>query len=322
MKKRYLTLGVLVFWVLVARAQAYRPFDFETAKWRLGKQAGPTWGASPIFWVTAYQVKGIRDTILPATGKKYKIMEEQKYEAYYDFANSNGFQYARNSFYSIGAVREENKVIYFTKNYQAEDTLYNFNNMYIGKRIYNTPFQEMQGDYLYVDSLVVIDMDSIILSNGSSRKRYKIQSYVRPGLSMKYSREQYIIEGIGSQSGLLPLYVETIDFGIGLVCFSENNQWLMGLDCEMPIISNQLIFDETKKFQIYPNPSTDKIYIIGNDYTTTNIRFFDISGKNVLNSSFQQPAVEVNIEKLPKGMYFLHIETETGREVHKVLKNE
>ncbi|MGB1040643.1 MAG: T9SS type A sorting domain-containing protein, partial [Flavobacteriales bacterium] len=64
-------------------------------------------------------------------------------------------------------------------------------------------------------------------------------------------------------------------------------------------------------FTIYPNPANSVIRITSsNDLKIKSAIIIDLTGKVVLtsNNSFS----EIDIQKLPKGMYFLELNTEKG----------
>lgn len=73
-------------------------------------------------------------------------------------------------------------------------------------------------------------------------------------------------------------------------------------------------------FSLYPNPTKDKLYIdLGeNAKTATNWSILDLNGKNLYTGSILQGQKNVNIpiENLPTGMYFLQIGNEIQKWIH------
>lgn len=67
-------------------------------------------------------------------------------------------------------------------------------------------------------------------------------------------------------------------------------------------------------YAIYPNPAKSNIFISGNDIS--NVEIFTLAGKSVFNTNEQS----VNIEKLPKGTYFVKIIAANGSYMKKLVK--
>lgn len=70
--------------------------------------------------------------------------------------------------------------------------------------------------------------------------------------------------------------------------------------------------------EIHPNPASESIHIKGIS-SYANISFFDISGKQVLNSVVTSETV-IHIDNLPRGWYIINIQTETGTKKIKLIK--
>lgn len=70
--------------------------------------------------------------------------------------------------------------------------------------------------------------------------------------------------------------------------------------------------------EIHPNPASESIHIKGIS-SYANISFFDISGKQVLNSVVISETV-IHIDNLPRGWYIINIQTETGTKKIKLIK--
>lgn len=63
-------------------------------------------------------------------------------------------------------------------------------------------------------------------------------------------------------------------------------------------------------FNIYPNPTTDKL-IITNDYPSeiTEVKIYDLTGKIVLTDQMKTTKTEIDLTKLTQGVYMVQIET-------------
>lgn len=76
------------------------------------------------------------------------------------------------------------------------------------------------------------------------------------------------------------------------------------------------------KFTIFPNPITDFVTITNNDnIDVKQIEVFDISGKNVKTQTFNnENEVQLSLTDLVSGTYLLHIKTNAGIAIEKVIK--
>lgn len=79
------------------------------------------------------------------------------------------------------------------------------------------------------------------------------------------------------------------------------------------------IFTETLNgtFRIYPNPSSDMVYIEGN-YTQLNAVVYDILGKKVINKSFTK---SIDIRHLDNGVYILQLSDGVKLTTQRIIKN-
>ncbi|HLW41335.1 MAG TPA: T9SS type A sorting domain-containing protein [Flavobacterium sp.] len=76
------------------------------------------------------------------------------------------------------------------------------------------------------------------------------------------------------------------------------------------------------KFTIFPNPVTEIVTITNSDNIgVEQIEIFDISGKNIKTQSFNnENEVQLNLGDFASGTYLLHIKTNAGTAVEKVVK--
>jgi hypothetical protein len=68
-------------------------------------------------------------------------------------------------------------------------------------------------------------------------------------------------------------------------------------------------------YQVYPNPTSSSIFVNGLDIQ--DIEIFTISGKSLLKTNLHN----VNLSDLPKGVYMIKINSETGTVMKKLVKN-
>lgn len=83
---------------------------------------------------------------------------------------------------------------------------------------------------------------------------------------------------------------------------------------------NQFLSD---KFSTYPNPATNLVTISNNDnILLTNIIVTDINGRTVKTMKINNLSeVQINVGELNSGIYFMNIDTESGKVVKKFIKN-
>lgn len=69
---------------------------------------------------------------------------------------------------------------------------------------------------------------------------------------------------------------------------------------------------EASSFLLYPNPATD-ILTLSSREIVKEVAVYDIHGKLVKTSRFNNEPLEIDVSTLQNGLYFLRIETEVGR---------
>jgi len=74
------------------------------------------------------------------------------------------------------------------------------------------------------------------------------------------------------------------------------------------------------ELRIYPNPTTGQLTIDNGQLTMNNVELFDIYGKKQLSIINCPLSIEINISHLPRGVYFVKIETEKGGKIEKIIK--
>jgi len=79
---------------------------------------------------------------------------------------------------------------------------------------------------------------------------------------------------------------------------------------------------ESSGFEIYPNPSQDKLFIKGLE-AIKSVSIYDISGRLINEVSLigTRTNIEISTEKLGQGAYFVKVKTNVGEFVKKVVKN-
>jgi len=79
---------------------------------------------------------------------------------------------------------------------------------------------------------------------------------------------------------------------------------------------------DSSKFNIYPNPANDIVTITNSEsISIKQVEFYDLTGKLIRTHSFNNQAeIQLNVENLANGVYMLHIETNKGTAVKKLVK--
>jgi len=76
------------------------------------------------------------------------------------------------------------------------------------------------------------------------------------------------------------------------------------------------------KFNLYPNPATNVVNITNNENRLVNqAAVYDVTGKLISTQSFnKQTEIQLNVENLASGTYLLHLQTNEGAAVKKLVK--
>ncbi len=78
----------------------------------------------------------------------------------------------------------------------------------------------------------------------------------------------------------------------------------------------------SSKFNIFPNPATNIVNITNNEnISVKQIEIYDLAGKLINSQSFNSKnEIQLNVETLASGTYLLHLQTEDGTAVKKLIK--
>src|SRR5690606_42160405 len=78
----------------------------------------------------------------------------------------------------------------------------------------------------------------------------------------------------------------------------------------------------SEKFNLYPNPATDVVNIINSDNMFVNqVAVYDVTGKQLSAPTFNNESeIQLNVENLASGVYMLHLQTNEGTAVKKLVK--
>lgn len=106
---------------------------------------------------------------------------------------------------------------------------------------------------------------------------------------------------------------------VSIIAFSGENPGSVLILDDLSFSGNNVGLAEFAAMDInmYPNPTTDRVMIKANG--TFNYEIIDLSGNRVLTGSNNQSAVEVSINELDAGSYFVRISNEVSTETHKLI---
>lgn len=76
---------------------------------------------------------------------------------------------------------------------------------------------------------------------------------------------------------------------------------------------------ESEKWRLWPNPADDRITIEWNENLAASITLLNALGQEVYRNKLEEEKTEINISHLPKGIYFVKIESSRGSLVKKLI---
>ncbi len=94
-------------------------------------------------------------------------------------------------------------------------------------------------------------------------------------------------------------------------------------NCNYPTTGEGVIEEKKDKLKIYPNPFRNTITIENNneDLFDSYVIVYDCSGIIVFTSGINNEDLKINLNFLPKGLYFIRIFNEEFQEIRKIFKN-
>ena len=111
-------------------------------------------------------------------------------------------------------------------------------------------------------------------------------------------------------------FVETTN--VALPTFKFDNLKVTALD--QVLSTNEVL---SNQFNLYPNPATDLVTINNQENRTVKqIKIYDVAGKLMDTQNFENKAeIQLTVGKLTPGTYLLHLQTNEGSAVKKLIKN-
>lgn len=190
-------------------------------------------------------------------------------------------------------LREENGKIWIKENGIASEDIFIFDhNLMPGDSFFVR--QELEIRYL------VTSIDSITLSDGSKRKRWKLSCFD--------AFEYEWIEGVGglSQIGFYHTYYGGVfDVGVSLCNYAYNEEIVHEVfTC---VSSTEEVLNPP--IELYPNPAQDMLFI-DSEYTIDQAWISDLTGKMI---HFKNIESSIDVSSLSEGHYTLRFLTKDGQ---------
>ncbi|MFN0201991.1 MAG: T9SS type A sorting domain-containing protein [Bacteroidia bacterium] len=312
MKKAFLIL-MLAYQCLTA--QVYTPFPTQNAVWRGSYVEGPGPGVT-LHW--DYQLFIAGDTLIQNTNYHNWYLTEVHSQWWPQLGLTVYLPTTR----PFGAFREDNKKIYLW-DYQdsTEYLLYDFDSLAVGDDItnwYNTTNRYLGINTKQIDSFFIGDIDSVLIAN-TYRKRYHIMGSCN-------LTDTYLIEGIGYTD---PVTMCGFEEGSSLICFTLNDSliWQSSAPfpyCGLPYPTVGLTYTLSSSAFIYPNPFTSELNLtFSKEIKALTILIYDLRGKLLYDKKVEnQKEIQLELTKLPSGMYHLLMYDEQGHSMAQKLVKE
>jgi hypothetical protein len=283
MKKSLLFIAVL--FSCVSKAQNYIPLPLDTNHYWSEYFTG--WQGPQTLFSSVYKYK-IKDTLINSMNYKRLINE--------GYSPSNG------ACYSCGALLRQDstqKKVYVLMSGQ-EYFLYNFS-----KNIGDTlKVCDISGTSPIVVTRTLTAVDSTILFDNKYHRRYHY-------FAGSFTGAQYVIEGVGGENGLLYPYYVPLETGRSMICLTHVNSPISTIymnpyfaqsGCTPYIMGNRII-ENADKIKIYPNPTSEKLFI--ENHANYDLVMRDVLGKDITIKVSSKNCYDLS--NLNKGIYFLNI---------------
>lgn len=335
---KILVLISLTVLSLSLTGQEYTPLDLsEGATWS-HNECGfkPDWGA-------VYKFMIVGDTLINT--ETYQKIYFQARRGLGVCSNCN-FTFNRDSATLFAFIRQsipKRKVYFIYPAVSDKEWLgYDFDITSVGQTVAGfslilTVNPESTPAGIYVYQMSVDGIDSLCV-NGEYVKRYFFGAGNGGNI---YHLPEYWVEGIGSTHGLLVQGFGGPDWIHSLYCFNNKEGGVYydssailscvtresmtcdeGFDCSPVMYIDK--GDPQSRVNIYPNPVRDRIFIESKDPSgNLKLTFFNMMGQKSLikTISATRELESIDISELPRGFYYLTVETDGFITGEKVLKD-
>jgi hypothetical protein len=221
------------------------------------------------------------------------IINNQTYHTVYRSSDSLGNEWNLTSIF----LRQDSTKKVFRYHSNGDQLLYDFD-LEVGDVVDNG-YSNCQ--------LTVTAIDTVMLTNGELRKRWKLSNDPIYGYT-------YWVDGIGTNYALEDSFSGhcVFDYADGFLCFYSNEEQLYPVDpwsCfvvatkELPLDSN---------VRVYPNPIKTQFIIEDERQRLSSYTLFTITGQQLKTGSVTNVQTQVNTADIPSGLYFLLLEDDKG----------
>lgn len=135
----------------------------------------------------------------------------------------------------------------------------------------------------------------------------------------------FYIEGLGGNGGLLSPLCYCFEQGADMMCIKKEYETLWNIDggtnCNILLYAKNEFLDS--KMNFYPNPTTNTLFIEGLENFTGIVTLYDNVGRTIFSKAFENnfETLQVDLNDIPKGIYFCKIQSEQGSITKKIIKN-
>lgn len=198
-------------------------------------------------------------------------------------------------------IRSENRRMYMRESYSVDEEilLYDFN-LEVGDTLPDT-YTNSFGEHI-----IVTGIDSIEVNDGFFQR-----------FELLNGNAGFLIEGIGSPTGLFSPMGVVFECGYGLICYSQNDiayyDSNTGLGCELTVS----VTDNNAKpnITISPHPLTEKSTLkLDGIKGPVTLTIHDLTGKVVHQNNYTSQSIILEREGLQPGLYLLSV-NQNGRSV-------
>lgn len=291
-------------------AQNYLPFLTKNAEWsRVVTVVGDY---DPVYITSHYAPRG--DTIIQNkiftklyanTGKAFRIDSAQYVGAY---------------------INESNRVFFIDKGELSPRLLYDFN-LPVGWVGESSP--NCNPNALRCVLFRLASIDTVVYDDHVKRARFNFEIGRKPSNGVFMGRYAYSwIEGIGSTLGFFPDISNTMfvpvtpQVFLDLLCFKQNDTLLYTHprlykgNCFVDIVDDVKTIDASSAINIYPNPTSDQLFIqhdLNLNKNTLSVLIMDVTGRVVLQKLLDASPVQLDVSTISPGIYFVQILSKEGR---------
>lgn len=275
-----------------AQTNVYHPFPDSNAVWNVFTAEYCNMGFDS--WKKSYSCTFAGDTLINDTIYNKLVVPAIVREAIFGQCNATG-TWVETGYY-VGAIRQnipDRKVFYVPTGEATEQLLYDFN-LQLGDTVRGF----LEDAFTANDTVIAID--SVLVGN-DYRKRWYINSIY----------QIYLIEGIGSASGLLePSPGMATDFHLASICFIQDGVVLYSdLTTACELITDVGNYEPQTQFTLFPNPATSTLTIQlaagSGQYAAT---ILNAQGQLVKSSIFNIQRSVFDISSFSPGIYFLTLD--------------